>query len=125
MMFNLCKIYKGDKPLKVYPTWEPSEHGEKTRIVAKYGKVSSPPRASIASLKGLPSPLDLNSQHSRKCTLLTNNAKHEPSRKKYILTVKDTKGDLVHLPPTLKVKCMEPYALATRAGPKFSMSPPL
>ena len=75
----------------MYPTWEPNEHGEKTRIAAKYGKVSSLPRASTAPLKGLPSPLDLNSQHSRKRTLLTNNAEHEPSPKKRILTVNDTK----------------------------------
>ena len=26
----------------MYPTWEPSEHGEKAKIAAKYGKVSSP-----------------------------------------------------------------------------------
>jgi hypothetical protein len=37
MMFNLYKVYKGDKLLKMYATWKSSEHGEKTRIVAKYG----------------------------------------------------------------------------------------
>ena len=61
----------------MYPTWDPSEHGEKARIAAKYGKVSSSPRASTASLKGLPPPLDLDLQHSRKRPLLTNNAEHE------------------------------------------------
>ena len=28
-MFNLCKSYTGDKPLKMYPTWEPNNYGEK------------------------------------------------------------------------------------------------
>ena len=30
----------------------------------------------------------------------------------------------MHLPPTLKIKCVKPRELATWAGPKFSMSPP-
>lgn len=37
-MFNLCKVYKGYAPLKMYPTWEKSDHGELNRIAKKYGK---------------------------------------------------------------------------------------
>ena len=28
-MFNLCKSYTGEKPLKMYPTWVPGNHREK------------------------------------------------------------------------------------------------
>ena len=38
-MFNLCKVYKNPTPLKMYPTWEKSNHGELTRIAQKYGRV--------------------------------------------------------------------------------------
>jgi hypothetical protein len=38
-MFNLCKVYKGPAALKMYPTWEKSDHGELNRIARKYGKV--------------------------------------------------------------------------------------
>ena len=55
-MFNLCKVYKGSKPLKMYPTWEPSEYGEKAKIAAKYGKVSFPPLLSVSSSTPLPPP---------------------------------------------------------------------
>ena len=35
-MFNLCKRYTGEKLVKMYPTWEPSNHGEKQSIANKY-----------------------------------------------------------------------------------------
>ena len=38
-MFNLCKVYKGSTPLKMYPTWEKSNPGELHRIAKKWGKV--------------------------------------------------------------------------------------
>ena len=38
MMFNLCKMYKGFSALKMYPTWEKSDHGELSKIAKKYGK---------------------------------------------------------------------------------------
>ena len=38
-MFNLCKVYKEPAALKMYPTWEKSDHGELNRIAKKYGKV--------------------------------------------------------------------------------------
>ena len=37
-MFSLCKMYKGHAALKMYPTWEKSDHGELNRIAKKYGK---------------------------------------------------------------------------------------
>ena len=37
-MFNQCKVYKGTVALKMYPTWEKSNHGELHRIAKKYGK---------------------------------------------------------------------------------------
>lgn len=41
-MFRLCPVYKGTKALKMYPTWDKSEQGEKQRIGLKYGKRDSP-----------------------------------------------------------------------------------
>ena len=38
-MFNLCKVYKDPVALKMYPTWEKSDHGELNRVARKYGKV--------------------------------------------------------------------------------------
>ena len=38
-MFNLCKVYKDPHALKMYPTWEKSDHGELNRIAKKYGRV--------------------------------------------------------------------------------------
>ena len=57
-MFNLCKVYKESKPLKMYPTWEPNEHGEKAKIAAKYGKVFSLPLLSVHSSTPLPPPFN-------------------------------------------------------------------
>ena len=57
-MFNLCKSYTGEKPLKMYPTWEPNNHGEKQRIAAIYGNVSSPNASHSQSLTSFPPPLD-------------------------------------------------------------------
>lgn len=68
----------------MYPTWEPSEHGEKARIATKYGKVSSPPHSSVASHKDLPTLFDLDVQPSRKRTLLMNHAEHEPTSEKTV-----------------------------------------
>ena len=50
-IFNLCKIYKGEKPFKMYLTWKSNEHDEKSRIIAKYGKVFSPPPSNVACLR--------------------------------------------------------------------------
>ena len=123
-MFNLCKVYKGDKPLKMYPTWEPSEHGEKARIATKFGKVSSPPHSSVASHKELPPPLDLDVQPFRKRTLLVKYAEHEPPLKKRSQKIKDTTRHLVVLRPPSKTKDPLARALAKVDVPKFSMSPP-
>ena len=51
-MFNLCKVYKGPAPLKMYPTWEKSDHGELSRIAKKHGKVFQqvmPSKSSVGS----------------------------------------------------------------------------
>ena len=72
----------GSKPLKMYPTWEPSEHGEKTKITAKYDKVSSPPLSSVISSMPLPHPLQLKPTISKKRTLSVKLAEQEPPKKK-------------------------------------------
>ena len=36
-MFNICKVYKEPVALKMYPTWEKSDHGELNKIAKKYG----------------------------------------------------------------------------------------
>ena len=38
-MFNLCKVYKEPVALKMYPTWEKSDHAELNRVAKKYGKI--------------------------------------------------------------------------------------
>ena len=38
-MFNLCKMYKKPTALKMYPTWEKSDHVELNRVAKKYGRV--------------------------------------------------------------------------------------
>ena len=38
-MFNLCKVYKELVALKMYPTWEKSDHGKLNMIARKYGKI--------------------------------------------------------------------------------------
>jgi hypothetical protein len=55
-MFNLCKMYNRSKRLKMYSIWESSEHGEKSRIVAKYGKIHSSSLSSVALPTSLPPP---------------------------------------------------------------------
>ena len=111
-MFNLCKEYKGSKPLKMYPTWEPSEHGEKARIAAKYGKASSPPLSGVPGSTPLPPPLQLEPTISRKRTLTVKPAEQDPRKKKRIQTLKSASRDRV------------PPALATKPAPKLQMTPP-
>ena len=59
-MFNLCKGYTGEQPRKMYPPWEPSNHGEKSRIAVKYGNVSSPTASQSPSPDVVPPPLYLD-----------------------------------------------------------------
>lgn len=61
-MFKLCRVYEGTKTLKMYPTWDKSEQGEKQRIGLKYGKRDSPPLSSTPSPATRPPPLDLDEQ---------------------------------------------------------------
>ena len=87
-MFNLCKVYKGEEPLKMYPTWEPSEHGEKARIALKYGKVSSPTTHTAPQSQKIPPPLDLAVPSAKKRRLPVRTVEHAPPTKKRILAVK-------------------------------------
>ena len=50
-MFNLCKVYKEPSALKMYPTWEKSDHAELNRVAKKYGRdfaLPLPPKPSAA-----------------------------------------------------------------------------
>ena len=38
-MFNLCKVYQEPAALKMYPTWEKSDHAELNRVAKKHGRV--------------------------------------------------------------------------------------
>jgi hypothetical protein len=68
-MFKLCRVYEGTKPLKMYPTWDKSEQGEKCRIGLKFGKRDSPPMSSTPSPATRPPPLDLDEEGaSIECT---------------------------------------------------------
>ena len=75
-MFNFYKFYEGDKSLKVYPTWEPCQQGERIWITQKYEKVSLPLGSSIASPTQQPSRPDLNAPPFRKLNLAIKVAKH-------------------------------------------------
>ena len=44
----------------MYPTWEPSNHGEKGRIAAKYANIASPTTSQTPPLAVFPPPLDLD-----------------------------------------------------------------
>ena len=49
-MFNLCKVYKEPATLKMYPTWDKSDHAELNRVAKKYGRVfavNMPPTPSV------------------------------------------------------------------------------
>ena len=61
-MFKLCRVYEGTKPLKMYPTWDKSEQGEKQRIGLKFGKRDSPPTSSTPSPSIRPPLLDLDEE---------------------------------------------------------------
>ena len=122
-MFNLCKVYKGDKPLKMYPTWEPSEHGEKARIAAKYGKVSSPPNSSVASPIDLPPVLDLDAKPSRKRALNRVSAEHSPPPKKRKVSVRVAGQLPVTMPlPTMAKDIM---VLPSKFPNNIALSPPV
>ena len=49
-MFNLCKVYKEPAALKMYPTWDKSDHAELNRVAKKHGRVfavNMPPTPSV------------------------------------------------------------------------------
>ena len=81
-MFNLCKGYTGKQPLKMYPTWEPSNHREKVRIAAKYGKVSSPTVPQFPSLAVFPPPLELDALPVCSTKLTIDSAEQYPTSRK-------------------------------------------
>jgi hypothetical protein len=83
-MFNLCKGYMGEQPLKMYPTWEPSDHKEKARIAAKYGKVSSPTASQFPSLVVFPPPLELDAVPVCSTTFAIIPAEQHYSRKRKV-----------------------------------------
>lgn len=126
-MFNLCKSYRGQKPLKMYPTWEPSNHGEKHRIAAKFGKASSPHGSHSQSPSTFPPPLELDSNAGGSASLGTANAEHgAPSRKRKLparapLPVSGgrTRTLTVDIPSSSPL----PRNLATKAAPKPPRSP--
>lgn len=81
-MFNLYKVYEGDKLLKMYPISELSEQCEKMRIVHDYEKTSLPSCSSVASPTQQPPPLHLDSTPLRKQNLAVKATKHGPPPKK-------------------------------------------
>lgn len=60
----------------MYSIWEPSNHGEKARIVAKFGKVVS---LTTSSLTILPPPLDLDAQPVSNKSFAIVRVEHGPS----------------------------------------------
>ena len=81
-MFQLCRVYEGTKPLKMYPTWDKSEQGEKQRIGLKFGKRDSPPTSSSPSPATRPPPLDLDDEAaSTDCPDVVSAAESSPSQR--------------------------------------------
>lgn len=68
-MFKLCNVYKDMTTLKIYPTWDQSEQGEKHRIHIKYRKRDSPPLSAAPAPAKHPPPLNLDGKTtSTDCT---------------------------------------------------------
>ncbi len=138
-MFNQCKGYRGEKPLKMYPTWEPSNHGEKQRIALKYGKASSPTAGHSQSPSGFPPPLDLGGSSGSALVpvprstpvpaLASDPAEHGTvSRKRKLPTrtaappvAARTRTPAVEVPPSSPPRNRQ--NLAVRAPPKAPKSP--
>lgn len=62
IIFKVCNMYKGTKPLKIYPTWNRSKHQEKQRMNLKYIKRGSPPISYISFSARRPPSLNLNEE---------------------------------------------------------------
>ena len=87
-MFNLCKSYTGEKPLKMYPTREPSCNGEKQMIAAKYGKGESPHGSHSHSPSTFPPPLELEPNPGCSTPLATARAEPDVQSRKRKLTTR-------------------------------------
>lgn len=132
-MFNLCKVYKGEDSLKMYPTWEPSQSEEKSRIIAKFKKVASPTTSQDPSLEILSLPLDLDTPPITKRALSMVSTKHDLPSKKCKLTLKTSPHSLperkrslcVTVPSNVSPLSSPPKVrkLAMNASPEFPMSP--
>ena len=72
----------------MYPTWEPSNQGEKSRIVAKYGKVALSTTSQAPPPAIFPPPLDLDAIHVGSITLNIVPTKHGPPFRKRKLQMK-------------------------------------
>lgn len=126
-MFNLCRAYNGEKPLKMYPTWEPSNHGEKHRIALKYGKQSSPHGSHSHSPSTFPPPLDLDAGPLNSPVLESVTAEHgNTSRKRKLQTrsaVPPVAGRTRNIAPDHPPAEPPRRNLATKAAPKPPRSP--
>lgn len=88
MMFKLFWVYEGTNTLKMYPTWDNSEHGEKHRIGLKYEKRESPSMSSTPSMAKCPLPLDLDGEAtSTKCIDADSAAKTSPPHNPRVVLV--------------------------------------
>ena len=128
-MFNLCKSYKEEKPPKMYPTWEPSNHGEKHMIANKYRKVLSPHGSHSQSPSTVPPPLELESNPGGSASLATANAEHGVPSKKRKLPARApvpinggrTCTLSVDIPPSSPPRKV--YNIAVKAAPTTPRSP--
>jgi hypothetical protein len=128
-MFNLCRAYHGEKPLKMYPTWEPSNHGEKQRIAAKFGKQSSPHGSHSHSPSQFPPPLELDANPINNPALEVVPAEHGITSRKRKLPTRNavppicsrTRNNALAHPPASPHR--RTYNLAVKATPKPPRSP--
>ena len=134
-MFNLCKGYTGQQPLKMYPTWEPSNHEEKVRILTKYENVSLPTASQSPSFAIFPPPLELDVLPVCSTTLATVPVEQRPTSRKRKLQnnvlptetpfnsvsgrARNLVIDIAHLSPPRKAQ-----NLGVKATEKISKSPP-
>ena len=120
-------MYRGHKPLKMYPTWEPSNHGEKHRIANKYGKATSPHGSGSQTPSNLPPPLDLDAHTIYSPAVASVPAEQCPTNRKrklpakVVVRAKAVRSKDRDMPPLPQPR--PPQNLAVKAPPKRPKSP--
>lgn len=82
---TFAKAVRKSNHSKMYPTWEPSNHGEKTMIATKYEKIAVSTTSQVPPPAIFPPPLDFDALHLGSRTLPIVHAEHGPPSRKHKL----------------------------------------